>query len=141
MGVLDVFPLIMGNNKVESRYGIAMYYKKRVEPLLNRLAKIDGGASTSFGDDDASYGDDEDKKRLRIVEIYSHRRNGQSTVVREITVDCSCTGREDNAFVSRFLEVLEEVFDVNNYVVLSDKVRELRISFQDGEALEVRKAC
>ena len=36
-----------------------MYYKQHVDPLLKR-STIDVGASTSSGDDGASYGSDED---------------------------------------------------------------------------------
>ena len=60
-----------------------MYYKKHVKPLLTCLTKIDGGASISSGDDDDRYGDDGDKKRLRIVATYSPRKNGQSVAVRK----------------------------------------------------------
>ena len=60
--------------QVESKDGIAMYYKQHVEPLLKRLT-INEGASTSSGDDDASYGSDEDEKRLRIVETYPPKKN------------------------------------------------------------------
>ena len=41
-----------------------MYYKNHVEPLLTRLTKNDGGASTSSGDYDGSYGDDEYEKKI-----------------------------------------------------------------------------
>ena len=47
----------MKNNKVNDKDGIAMYYKEHVEPLLCKLAKVDGDASVSSSyDDDASYG-------------------------------------------------------------------------------------
>ena len=62
LGVLNVSPVIMESNKVESKDGIAMYYKKYIEPLLNKLGNIDGAASKSSDDDDANYGDDEDEK-------------------------------------------------------------------------------
>ena len=52
----------------------------------------------------------------------------------------SCTGRQDSAFVGQFLEVLEDIFDVNNYVVLGERIMELCLSFQEEEALQVRKA-
>ena len=52
----------------------------------------------------------------------------------------SCSGRQDNAFVSRFVEVLEDIFGVNNYVALGERIRELCLFFQEEEALQVRKA-
>ena len=61
MGVLSVFPCIMANNQVESRYEVAMFYKQHIEPLLKHLT-INVDASTSSEDDDASYGSDEDEK-------------------------------------------------------------------------------
>ena len=65
---------------------IAMYYKKHVEPLLCKLAYVDGDASASSSDDYASYGSDENDKRLRIVKAYSPRKNGQLIPVRETRV-------------------------------------------------------
>ena len=62
---------------------------------------------------------------MRRVKTYSPRKNGQSIVVRETKGAHPCTGREDNTFVSQFLEVIEEIFDVNNYGVLGEKIREL----------------
>ena len=55
-------------------------------------------------------------------------------VVRETAVACSCPGREDNALVKRLLGVVDEVFDLNIFMVFSDNVGELRLSFQQGEA-------
>ena len=50
-GVLSVFPRIMENIQVESRDGIAIYYKLHVETLLKCLT-IDEGASTSSSGND-----------------------------------------------------------------------------------------
>ena len=36
--------------------------------------------------------------------------------------------------------MLKEVFDVNNYLVFGDKIRELWVSFQEKEALHITKA-
>ena len=74
-GVLEVFPVIMKNNKMKEENGIAMYYKKHVEPLLCKLADVDGDAFALSDDDVASYGSDKDDKRLRIVKAYSPRKN------------------------------------------------------------------
>ena len=95
---------------------------------------------TSSGDNDASYGSDEDGKRLGIVETYSPRKILQATLVTETRVAHSCTGKQDNSTVSQFLGVLKYIFNGNDYMVLGGKVRELYPWFQDVELLEVRKA-
>ena len=73
MGVLSDFPLVIENNMVDSRHGVAMYYKHHVKPLLECLT-VNVGICTSSGDDDASYESDEDGKRLRIIEAYSPKK-------------------------------------------------------------------
>ena len=60
--------------------------------------------------------------------------------VSETRVARSCIGRQDNVFVSRFLEVLEDIFDVNNHTELGKEIRELCLNFQEEKALQVRKA-
>ena len=76
---------------------------------------------------------------MRIVGTYSPKKNLQSTVVSETRVARSCTGKQDDVFVSRFLEVLEDIFNVDNYMVLGEKIRELCLCFQEEEALQVKK--
>ena len=105
-----------------------------------KLAKVDGDASSLSDDDDASYGSDEEDKRLRIVKAYSPSKNGQSIAVREKRLACSCTGREDNALVKKFVVMLEEDFDNSNYLVVGERFRELRFSFEVKEASYIMRA-
>ena len=73
MGVLGDFPRITEKNQVESSDGFAVYYKQYVKPFLKCLM-IDVGASTSSGDDDASYGSDEDEKDRELLKPIHLRR-------------------------------------------------------------------
>ena len=77
--------------------------------------------STSSGDDDASYGSDEDEIRLRIVEDYSPTKILQLTLVTETKVARSYTGKQDNSTISQFLGVLDDIFNVNDYMVLVER--------------------
>ena len=60
--------------------------------------------------------------------------------MRKTRVARSCTGREDSVLIKEFLDVLEVDFDRNNYWVLGNTIRELRVAFDMKEASYIMRA-
>ena len=130
----------MKKNEVKDNDSIAMYHRTHIKLLLTKLSHINEDASSSSDDDEVSYGGDDDDKRKRLVEAYSPSKDGQLIAFRETSVARLCTGREDSVLIKEFVDVLEVDFDRNNYWLLRNKIRELRVAFDMEEASYIMRA-